>query len=145
MKEPLEIKAEGMTVGHVEAAVEPVVQRESRDLAYWRKLAVEARHRIEILETSAKDLRTAADDARARFSKYKGRLDNAQARINVLEAERIKLAEERDELRAQLAKQADIARKIYEFRQSILEGPIWDLFVEFSVSPAVLSGGEQKQ
>lgn len=110
----------------------------------WRKMAIEAGIRLDIAETQAKDLRIAADEARARFTKYKGRLDASQARVNELEVERIKLATENDELRAQLARQAEISRKVYEFRKSILEGPLWDLFVETSVSPAIEPGGEQK-
>jgi septal ring factor EnvC (AmiA/AmiB activator) len=117
--------------------------RDERDLAYWRKMAIETGRRVEILETQSKDLRTAADDARARFSKYKGRLDKAQSRINELEVERIKLAAQRDELRGQLAQQAKVAKLVHEFRQSVMDGPLWSLFVELSVSPAVEPGGEQ--
>lgn len=137
-----------MTVGKIEIPITVpgpalITRQNERDLAYWRKMAVEAGQRIEILETQAKDLRTAADDARARFSKYKGRLDNAQAQINTLQAERIRLATAVDEMRAQLAKQAEIAKQVHEFRQSILDGPLWKLFVEHSVSPVAGPGGEQ--
>lgn len=113
-----------------------------QDLAYWRKLAIESGKRIEIMETQAKALREAADEARARFSKYKGRLDNAQARTNELEAERIALALRVEELQTLLARQAEVARKVYEFRQSILDGPLWALFAELSVSPEHLPGVE---
>ncbi len=99
----------------------------------WRKLAVQNGERIAMLENQAKDLRAAADDARARFGKYKGRLDSSSARVNELQVLVTQLSAENADLRSQLADQVVLARKVHEFRQSILEGPLWDLFVEVAV------------
>lgn len=139
------MKVETAAAASTATATAPAVAvaRADKDLAHWRKMAVEAGQRIEILETQAKDLRAAADDARARFSKYKTRLDNAQARINELEVERIKLSTSIDEYRVQVARQAELAKQVHEFRQSIIDGPLWKLFVELSVSPADAGRGAE--
>lgn len=103
------------------------------DVAHWRTLAVQAGERLAFAERQAADLRKAADDARARFSKYKGRLDSANQRVNELQAQIITKSVECDTLRAQLAKQDVLAQKVHKFRQSILDGPLWELFAELAV------------
>lgn len=114
------------------------------DPDHWRKLAMQATNRLEIAEAQARDLRAAADEARARFSKYKGRLESAQARVNELQVQVVRVTAERDDARSQLARQEAIARKVHEYRQSLLDGPIWDLFTELAVvSPPIPAGGER--
>lgn len=113
-----------------------------KDLAYWRTLATQAAERLQIAETQLKDLRMAADEARARVTKYKGRLDNANERVNDLQAKLIVVSVERDamvermksldaEFNARLARHEVVKRKVHEYRQSLLDGPIWELFAEF--------------
>lgn len=104
--------------------------KDQRDLAYWRALAVQAGERLQIAETQLKDLRMAADDARARMTKYKGRLDSAQQRVNELQAQIIAVSAERDALQERVARQDVIKRKVHEYRQSLLDGPLWELFAE---------------
>lgn len=122
-----------------EPAAEPVAERAAEAPLsgedHWRKIAVQTGERLKYAEAQAADLRKAADEARARFSKYKDRLDKANAQVNELQVQLVTTSAERDELRAQLAAQATVARKVHEFRQSILDGPLWDLFVELAVSP----------
>ncbi len=112
------------------------------ELERWRKMAIQAGERLTYAENQLKDLRQAADDARARFSKYKGRLDSANERVNDLQAQLIAVHAERDELKAQLASEQEawkarladqdvVKRKVWEIRQSILEGPLFELFGEY--------------
>jgi chromosome segregation ATPase len=113
-----------------------------KDLAYWRTLAVQAAERLQIAETQLKDLRMAADEARARVTKYKGRLDNANERVNELQSKLIGVSADRDALTerlgmldadfsSRLARHEVVKRKVHEYRQSLLDGPIWELFAEF--------------
>ncbi len=102
-----------------------------QSVVYWRQLAIEAQERIKILSAQLEDVRKSADDNRARMTKYKGRLENAQDTANNLQARLIAVSAERDVLRDAVAKQDIVKRKVYEFRQSILEGPLWELFAEF--------------
>ena len=115
---------------------------ESEELIHWRKMAIQSGERLQIAETQLKDLKQAADEARARFSKYKTRLDTAQSRINELQAEVIKVSEERDALRDQVANQAIVARKVHEYRETLLNGPLWELFAELAVSSPSTTGGK---
>jgi septal ring factor EnvC (AmiA/AmiB activator) len=110
---------------------------------YWRKMAINASDRLKIAEEQAKALREAADDARARFGKYKDRLDKAQERVNHLTVDVVRLSADNEELRAKLARQETLAREIHQYRQSLLEGPIWNLFTELAVSPH--GAGEEKR
>jgi chromosome segregation ATPase len=113
-----------------------------KDLAYWRTLAVQTGERLQIAETQLKDLRMAADEARARVTKYKGRLDNANERVNDLQIKLIAISAERDaanerirmldaDFSARLANHETVKRKIHEYRQSLIDGPIWEVFSEF--------------
>jgi chromosome segregation ATPase len=113
-----------------------------KDLAYWRTLAVQTGERLQIAETQLKDLRMAADEARARVTKYKGRLDNANERVNDLQIKLIAISAERDaaneriqmldaEFSSRLANHETVKRKIHEYRQSLIDGPIWEVFSEF--------------
>jgi len=97
----------------------------------WRGMAVNAGERLAYAENQLKDLRTAADDARARFTKYKSRLDAASERVNVLQSQLIAACAERDALKGQLAEQAVVKQKVWEFRQSILDGPLFEVFGEY--------------
>lgn len=136
----------------------------SDDVEYWRKLAIQTGERLAIAEEQAKALRDAADEARSRFSKYKGRLDSAQARNNELQVQVVmlsadneklqaELAAVREEMRSKLVDQATFQRKVYEVRQQQtararanaeqVEKEWWDLFVELSVSPPT-AGEEQR-
>lgn len=112
------------------------------DVEHWRRMAIDAGKRLEYAETQLKDLRVAADDARARFGKYKDRLDKANEKVNELTIQLVSVTADRDDLRGQVATQEVIARKLHEYRQSLLNGPIWDLFVELAVSPPKPAGVE---
>lgn len=123
------------------------------DVDHWRRLAIQTGERLAIAEEQARALREAADDARARFGKYKDRLDKASGRVNELTIEVVRLNAEREtwkariaERDAQLLAQAEIAREIYACREAAREwfekGPLWDLFVKFAVSPPT-AGEEQ--
>jgi DNA repair exonuclease SbcCD ATPase subunit len=114
------------------------------DLDHWKKLAIQTGERLQYAENQLKDLRQAADDARARFGKYKDRLDKANERVNDLQIQLVRLTAERDDLRASVANQEVIARRVHEYRQSLLNGPLWDLFAELAVCPPVgkPAGGE---
>jgi septal ring factor EnvC (AmiA/AmiB activator) len=134
---------EHATAVTIEPAVPVVAPKQPPDLDHWRKLALQSTERLNYAETQLKDLRVAADDARARFSKYKDRLDKANERTNDLQIELVRMTAERDDLRRQIASQEAVARKVHEFRQSILNGPLWELFVELAVvSPPATAGGE---
>jgi chromosome segregation ATPase len=115
---------------------------ETRDLAHWRALAIQAGERLQIAETQLKDLRVAADEARARMTKYKGRLDSASERINELQSKLITVSAERDAANDRLAdvdntiaqrvaRQEVVKKLVHEYRQSLLDGPIWEVFAEF--------------
>lgn len=108
----------------------------------WRTVAVQTGERLAYAENQLKDLRQAADDARARFTKYKGRLDSANERVNDLQSQLVARMAEVDTLRAQLAAEQDalktriadqdvVKRKVWEYRQSLLEGPLFELFGEY--------------
>ncbi len=127
-----------------------------KDLAHWRTLAVQAAERLQIAETQLKDLRMAADEARARVTKYKQRLDNANERVNDLQAKLIGVSAERDamterlagldaDFATRLARHEVVKRKVHEYRQSLLDGPIWELFAEFcrDVGSQPADGGKQ--
>jgi hypothetical protein len=124
------------------------------DTDHWRKLAVQTSERLSIAETQAKALREAADDARARFGKYKDRLDKAQTRVNELQIQVVRLSTQLETQRAvvaerdaQLVKQADVARKFHACRQQMIDyvsnGPLWDLFTELAVCPP--TAGEENR
>lgn len=117
---------------------------EQLDLEHWRRLAVQSAERLSYAERQLKDLRAAADDARARMAKYKDRLDKANERVNDLNVALVTATADRDRLRGQLATQEAVARRVHEYRQSLLNGPLWDLFVELAVaSPAAMPGVER--
>jgi len=103
---------------------------DDKDVVYWRKLAQDTAERLKISDTQNRDLREAADEARARVTKYKQRLENAQERVNDLQLRLIAVSAERDALRESIPDVERIRRKVYEYRQSLLEGPIWELFSE---------------
>ena len=133
------------------------IVQETKDLAHWRAMAIGAGERLQIAEVQLKDLRVAADEARARMTKYKGRLDSANERINELQSKLIAVSAERDavterlagtgaEFAQRLARQEIVKRKVHEFRQSILDGPLWELFAEFCRevdATASADGGKQ--
>jgi chromosome segregation ATPase len=108
----------------------PVVDVEA-EVHRWRKMAVDAGERLAYAENQLKDLRQAADDARARFSKYKSRLDGANERVNDLQAQLIAACAERDTLRARLVQQDVVKQKVWEYRQSLIDGPLFELFGEY--------------
>lgn len=116
------------------------------DLDHWKKLAITTGERLQYAENQLNDLRQAADEARARFSKYKERLDRANQRVNELQIDLVKITAERDDLRSQVAKQEKVSQLVHQYRQSLLEGPLWDLFTELAVCPpaTTLSGGSVK-
>lgn len=101
------------------------------ELQRWRKMAVDAGERLAYAENQLKDLRQAADDARARFSKYKSRLDGANERVNDLQAQLIAACHERDTLKARLVQQDIVKQKVWEYRQSLIDGPLFELFGEY--------------
>lgn len=110
------------------------------DQDHWKKLAIQTGERLQYAENQLNDLRQAADEARARFGKYKERLDRANQRVNELQIEMISKTAELEELRSQIAKQEVLARRVHEYRQSLLNGPLWDLFTELAVCPPVANG-----
>jgi DNA integrity scanning protein DisA with diadenylate cyclase activity len=104
-------------VAQVPAKVETVTD--------WRKSAIELAERLKYAEAQCGDLRKAADEARARFTKYKTRLDHAQERINVLQVEKVAAAAdaeatiaalraENDELRARLTTQDELKQGLMD-------------------------------
>lgn len=118
-------------------AVESTPQTIVQDLDYWRKLAIQNGERLQYAENQLKDLRVAADEARARFGKYKTRLDAANARLNEQQLLMTKQAEELESSRARLVKQEALAAKIAAYRHSLLEsGPIWAIFEELALGSA---------
>jgi hypothetical protein len=126
------------------------------DVDHWRRMAVHSAERLAIAENQAKDLRQAADDARARFGKYKDRLDKAQARVNEQQVEIVRLSLKAETLQAQIAerdamlvKQDQLARKVHGYRQQLLDyvenGPIWELFMELAVCPPSAGEGSERK
>lgn len=124
-----------------EIVTAPHVVEAPNDVERWRKMAVSAGERLAYAENQLKDLRQAADDARARFTKYKSRLDSANERVNDLQAQLIAVSNDRDTLKSQLATQEEafhqkladqavVKQKVWEFRQSLLDGPLFELFGE---------------
>jgi chromosome segregation ATPase len=114
-----------------------------QDAAYWRQLAQETAERLKIADTQNRDVREAADEARARLMKYKQRLENAQERVNELQLKLIEVSAERDALRDGTVDRERVKRLVYEYRQSLLEGPIFELFAEFcrDVAPEAADEG----
>lgn len=124
--------------------VEPVVQlapvavvEPPKDIDYWRSLAVATSERLAHSENLRKDLAASLeargrtlDELRTRLEKSQARKDTAQAKINELQIELVKVSAERDQLRERIADQEVIKRKVHEYRQSLLEGPLWELFRE---------------
>jgi len=96
----------------------------------WKKVALEAKDRLQVADMQAKDVRKQADELRARATKYKTRLENAQDKVNELSATLITVMAERDALAERVARQDIVKRKVHEFRQSIIDGPLWELFSE---------------
>lgn len=129
------------------AAVKPAAAPHATEtVAHWRKLARDTGERLSYAESQLKDLRTAADDGRARFSKYKDRLDKANEHVNDLQVQVVRLSTENESLRHQLARQEQVARHVHAFRESVLHGPLWELFTELAVvesSPQAAGGSEQ--
>lgn len=137
---------------------EPVALATVNTVEHWRKLALSTSERLSYAETQAKDLRDAADDARNRFAKYKGRLDNAQRTINLQQTEIVTLTDRLERAEAELARmgahygalvaaQTELARRVWEYRKSLLEGPLWDLFGTLAtaiVGPPEAAGAERE-
>ena len=126
----------------VTPTLQPSLVEVQADLLRWRTMAIQTGERLSYAENQLKDLRQAADDARARFSKYKGRLDSANERVNDLQAQLVAahaeldatkatLAAEQETARARLADQDVVKRKVWEIREQMLNGPLFDLFGEF--------------
>jgi DNA-binding XRE family transcriptional regulator len=126
----------------------------SDDVEHWKRLAIATGERLAIAEEQAKALREAADDARARFGKYKDRLDKAQARVNEQQVDIVRLSARVETLQAQVAErdaqlvtQDALARKVHACRQALIEwsqgGPLWDLFTDLAVCPP--TAGEEKR
>ncbi len=103
----------------------------SAEVERWRKMAIQAGERLAYAENQLKDLRQAADEARARFTKYKGRLDSANERVNDLQSQIIAVSAERDVLKAQVVDQEVVKERIWAYRQSLIDGPLFDLFGEY--------------
>jgi chromosome segregation ATPase len=111
-----------------EAAAAPRTAPEPRTVADWRRLAVQAGERLAIAENQAKDLRAAADESRARLTKQKTRLDNANARINELQSQLISVTAERDTLQERVSRLDEVRRQVHAFRRECLEGSLWKIF-----------------
>lgn len=90
-----------------------------RGLDEWRKLAVQSGERLQYAENQLKDLRTQADELRARNTKSKTRLDSANERINELQTQLVSTTAERDELRDRVARQDAAKRKAWELFQEL--------------------------
>lgn len=127
------------------------------DVEHWRLMAIQTADRLSIAEAQADALRTAADEARARFGKYKDRLDKAQATVNRQQVQLVRLTTEAEGLRRQLAEKdafvaalqrsrSETAKKIHAFKE-VFEKSWWDAFAESATDPIVspLSAGEEKQ
>lgn len=131
----------------------PVAPREHLDAGHWRGLALATADRLQHAENQSLDLKKAADELRSRLAKANDRLDRANERVNALQVELVRVTADRDALRSGLSEEAKqvrallesrerVARKVHQYRQSLLDGPIWDLFQELVTSP--LPAGEEQ-
>lgn len=111
-------------------AVVPVVQDVTAQPTDWRQLALDTKRRLEIAEEKLTETAKSADEMRGRMQKYKARLDTAQSENNRLQAQVVELSQRCEEQSARIARQDAAKRKLYEFRQSVLEGPLWEAFQE---------------
>ena len=127
VEEPAAPATESVAGPSTSVAVGSVVQ----DLDYWRKLAIQAGQRLQHVEDQAKALRREADEARSRFGKYKDRLDSANARNNDLQAQVVLLSAEVEAMKGRLAQQDVVKQKVWEIRQAMLDGPLFELFGEY--------------
>ncbi len=98
----------------------------------WKALCEETKRRLDIAEASLKETRVSADEMRSRMQKYKQRLDSAQSENNRLQARVVELTSQAEAQAERLARLDAIRRHVHEFRQSILDGPLWDLFVDLT-------------
>lgn len=124
----------------IAAGAKPVIrapEQSEHDVAYWRQLATDTKDRLKIAESQAKDLREAADESRARMTKYKQRLESAQEQVTALQVKLVEVSAERDRLRETVPDVARIQRKLFEYRQSLLDGPLFELLGEFCREVAV--------
>ena len=96
----------------------------------WKALAKSTGERLKIAEESLRETRKQADELRARATKYKTRLDNAQSQLNDAQTKIVEQATELETLRERVARQEIIKRKVHEYRESLLNGPLWELFAE---------------
>ena len=113
-----------------------------KDAAHWRQLALETAERLKIADTQNKASCEAADEARARVTKYKQRLGSAQDRVNELQMRLIAVSAERDALRESQPDVERIKRLVYEYRSSLLTGPIWEVFAELCRDVATRAADE---
>lgn len=130
---------------------DPVAIRETLDAEHWRKLALATADRLQHAENQGNDLRQTATELRARLVKANDRLDRANERVNELQVQLVRVTAERDRLRdsgdaerlrALVGRHEEIARKVHQYRESLLTGPLWALFEELVSGP--LLAGEEK-
>jgi chromosome segregation ATPase len=69
-----------------------------------------------------KDLREAANEARARLTKAKERQESAQARGNELQAQLVLVTAEKEALAARVAAQDDVKRAVWDMAQAAKAG-----------------------
>jgi hypothetical protein len=118
---------------------------QAKDVDYWRAIAQKNAERLALAEAQAKDLREAADEGRGRFTKVKSRLDSANARINELQIALTRVSAERDAMKVKIGRQEFLRREVHAFRQSILDGHIWNIFSELCSDVSANAGEETKQ
>lgn len=118
----------------------------------WKALCMDTKRRLDIAQSSLEETRKSADEMRGRMTKYKQRLDSAQGENSRLQATVVELhakleaqaeaiAQQDAALRDVQVRREAAARKVHEFRQSILDGPIWELFGEL----VVRAGGQNEE
>lgn len=119
------------------SVVKAPAQQQDQDAAYWRQLATDTAERLKIAEMQAKDLREAADESRSRMTKYKQRLESAQEQVTALQVRLVEVSADRDRIREAVPDVERIRRKVFEYRQSLLDGPLFELLGEFCRDVAV--------
>lgn len=112
------MRTNGLRVEESSSRVRVMSAPES-SVEHWRGLALSTGERLAHAETQLKDLRKAADDARARLTKSKERQDSAQARVNELQSQLVAVSAERDELASKVMTQDGIKRAVWDMAQRV--------------------------
>lgn len=113
------MRTNGLRVEEPVSAPVRVITAPESSVEHWRGLALSTGERLAHAETQLKDLRKAADEARARLTKSKERQDSAQARVNELQSQLVAVTAERDDLKAKVLTQDAIKRAVWDMAQRV--------------------------